>query len=79
MIEVADSSLQYDRETKMSLYAAAGVAAAWVLDVEHRALEVHREPEPDLPAGAAGGVRGLPAFPDVVLRMADLLPICGHY
>jgi Uma2 family endonuclease len=44
VIEVAQSSLPYDRTVKTSLYAKAGIPEYWILDLEHRQLEVYREP-----------------------------------
>lgn len=44
IIEVADSSLKYDRETKAKAYARSGIADYWVLDVIDRKLHVFREP-----------------------------------
>lgn len=44
VIEVAASSLRYDSTTKASLYARAGVAEYWVLDVAARAVVVHSRP-----------------------------------
>jgi Uma2 family endonuclease len=43
--EVADSSLTFDLTTKASLYARAGIAEYWILDVSGRRLLVHREPK----------------------------------
>lgn len=42
VIEVADSSLDYDLGTKASLYAAVGVDEYWVVDAVKRAVRVHR-------------------------------------
>lgn len=47
VIEVADSSLQYDRATKSAVYAATGVAEYWVVDVRGQLIEVYREPRGD--------------------------------
>jgi Uma2 family endonuclease len=44
VIEVAQSSLPYDRTVKTSLYAKAGIPEYWIVDLEHRQLEVYREP-----------------------------------
>ena len=44
IIEVADSSFKYDRETKAKAYAKSGIADYWVLDVIDRKLHVFREP-----------------------------------
>ena len=43
VIEVADSSLRYDREAKLPLYAEAGIPEAWLVDVTARAITVHTE------------------------------------
>jgi Uma2 family endonuclease len=50
IVEVADSTLANDTTTKAELYATAGIADYWVLDVENRQLHVFRDPAP-LPAG----------------------------
>jgi len=44
VIEVADSSLRYDREAKLPLYAEAGIPEAWLVDVAARSITVHTEP-----------------------------------
>jgi Uma2 family endonuclease len=85
VIEVADSSLNQDTTTKAELYANAGIADYWVLDVDNRQLHVFRDPVP-LPAGLgatayrthlvlgpADSVAPL-AAPASALRVADLLP-----
>src|ERR1700678_623537 len=45
VVEVADTTLNFDLTTKAALYARAGVADYWVLDVNGRRLIVHREPQ----------------------------------
>lgn len=42
--EVSDSTLAFDLSTKAGLYARAGIAEYWVLDVVGRNLTIHREP-----------------------------------
>src|SRR5205814_5486319 len=44
LIEVAESSLAYDRSTKLRLYAAAGIPEYWVVDCIAESIEVHRTP-----------------------------------
>ena len=46
-IEVAVSSLTYDREQKMPRYAAAGVPEAWLVDVRARTITVYTDPTTD--------------------------------
>jgi Uma2 family endonuclease len=53
VVEVADTTLPYDRGRKASLYARAGIAEYWIVNVADRILEVHRDPAPD--AGAPLG------------------------
>jgi Uma2 family endonuclease len=49
-VEIAATSLRLDREYKASLYARAGLADYWVLNLNDRALEVYREPMADATA-----------------------------
>lgn len=53
IVEVANTSLAYDRREKMHMYAAAGVTEYWVLDVIGRQLLVFRDPvaDPTAPRG----------------------------
>jgi Uma2 family endonuclease len=50
VIEVAESSLAFDRTQKGSLYARAGIADYWIVNLEDRVVEVYRDPGPDLTA-----------------------------
>jgi Uma2 family endonuclease len=53
IVEVADASLTFDRTTKAGLYARAGIADYWLLNLLDEILEVHRSPErsSDAPLG----------------------------
>ena len=44
VIEVADSSLRYDRAEKMPRYARSGIPEAWLVDVTDRAVTVYAAP-----------------------------------
>jgi Uma2 family endonuclease len=76
VIEVADSSLAYDRGRKAALYAEAGIPDYWVVDATAEAIEIHREPE----RGRYGQVTRLSgdatvrpvAFPDVLLPLREI-------
>lgn len=46
LIEVADSTLGYDRDVKMPLYAAAGIPESWIADLNGDRLRVYRDPDP---------------------------------
>jgi len=77
LIEVAETSLGYDRSTKLRLYAEAGVPEYWVVDCATESIEVHRAPEAaryrevTRVAGATATVT-IQAFPDVALRLAEI-------
>lgn len=66
IVEIADTSLAYDTGEKASLYAAAGIADYWVIDVNDYRLHLFRDPQPD-PAAKYGA-----SYKDVrVLTRAD--------
>jgi Uma2 family endonuclease len=44
LVEVSDTSLRYDREVKVPLYAQHGVTELWLLDTQARQLTCWREP-----------------------------------
>jgi len=46
VVEIAEATLSFDRNTKASLYAAAGIPEYWIVNLVHRQLEMHREPGP---------------------------------
>jgi Uma2 family endonuclease len=52
-LEVSDTSLDFDRRSKGSLYARAGVQDYWIVNVTERVLEVYRDPiaDPSAPYG----------------------------
>ena len=47
LFEVADTTFQADREIKYRLYARAGVAEYWIIDIQNRRTFVCREPAGD--------------------------------
>ena len=44
VVEVADSSLTYDRDEKLPLYAAAGIVEVWIVDLTDNAVEIYAHP-----------------------------------
>src|SRR5688500_7147850 len=50
IIEVAESSLGFDRVAKGSLYARAGIVDYWIVNLVDRVLEVYRDPGADITA-----------------------------
>jgi len=53
VVEVADSSVEYDRDVKGSRYARANVAGYWIVNRPERQIEIYRRPAPDPDACAA--------------------------
>jgi len=76
LIEVADTSLRYDRSTKLRVYAEAGIPEYWVVDCAAESVEVHREPRADgyeqVRRVTRPGSVSLLALPDVVLTIAEI-------
>jgi Uma2 family endonuclease len=76
-IEVAETSLRYDRLVKAPLYAAAGIREIWIVDVDGEAVEAYRASSPDGCQQSQRFLRGSPfspeAFPDLILSIADIL------
>jgi Uma2 family endonuclease len=78
LIEVADSSLRYDRGTKSDLYAEAGIQDYWIANVQQKVIEVHRRPVDARYSDKrvyAMGERVAPlAFPEIDLEVARIWP-----
>jgi len=45
LIEVADSTIKYDREIKIPLYAENGISEVWLIDINQQLVEVYRQVE----------------------------------
>jgi Uma2 family endonuclease len=76
-IEVAASSLSYDRGLKARLYARHGINEFWVVDAATRDTWVHLRPQPDGQWGSVTKVApdaplAPDALPEIVVQMADL-------
>ncbi|MBC6477910.1 MAG: Uma2 family endonuclease [Hormoscilla sp. GM7CHS1pb] len=77
LVEVADSTVNYDREVKVPLYAEDNIREVWLVNINDGCLEVYREP-------AENGYQNvrqfqeeetvtIQAFPDVVFTVDELL------
>ena len=77
IIEVADSSLKYDRGLKAELYAECGVPEYWVVNLVDRVVEVSRGPRAGgyehISVYRKGSRLRLLAFPDVEFTVDDFL------
>jgi Uma2 family endonuclease len=85
VVEIAETSLLVDRRHKGALYARAGIADYWIVNLPEAVLEVYREPAPMDAAPLGWGFRAgrrlargasiTPlAAPAARIAVADLLP-----
>jgi Uma2 family endonuclease len=76
VIEVADTSLRYDRTVKLRLYARAGIPEYWVVDANAETVDVFRAPSGDGYTDhrhlASGGTIAPLAFADVVISIESI-------
>jgi Uma2 family endonuclease len=76
VIEVSDSTLDFDRRVKLPLYAKAGVAEMWIVDVQAQRVEVYRVPGSDgyreVHVHGVGEAVGVEAVPGVQLTVAEI-------
>jgi Uma2 family endonuclease len=64
LIEVADSSVGYDRSLKLRLYAESSIPETWLINLPKERIEVYREPQ-----------NGVYPAPHIVGRNATLIPV----
>lgn len=77
LIEVAVTSLRYDRTTKLSLYAEFGIPEYWIVDCTAEAIDVHRRPEQGIyrDVTRTTGLTSMiapQAFPDVTMTLQEI-------
>ncbi len=77
VVEVAETSVDYDRQVKVPLYARWGIREVWLVDLEQDRIEVYRSPSPEGYGEmrvVGRGDRVTPvAFPELELRAEDVL------
>jgi hypothetical protein len=86
VIEVADSSLSYDQEVKLPLYAEADISDYWIFNLVENHLEVYSEPYQGLKGKYGYGIKRivlpnqaivLPYFPNLPLDLSKVFPKNG--
>ncbi len=77
LVEVSESSLQYDLRRKLPLYAAAGIREVWITDLAHDRALIHRKPRgrrySEITTVERGGTLTPLAFPELTIALADVL------
>ena len=78
LVEVAESSLDFDRHTKIPSYAAAGIREVWLVDLIHDRIDGYTEPAPGGYQATRRVERGEAvaptALPDLKLEVARIIP-----
>lgn len=77
LIEVSDTTIEYDREVKIPLYAAAGIIEVWIVSLAEELIEVYRQPLTNSYAEFRQFRRSEnispSSFPDVILSVDEVL------
>ena len=77
LVEVADSTIKYDREIKIPLYAENGISEAWLIDINQQLIEVYRQAEGNSYQNMRQFFRGdsltIEAFDDINLTVDEIL------
>jgi Uma2 family endonuclease len=77
LIEVARTSLDYDRLTKLPRYAAAGITEVWIVNLSDHIIEVYRDPREGtyttILTYRRGEMLAPTAFPDLTIRVEEIL------
>jgi Uma2 family endonuclease len=78
VIEVADSTLSFDRNIKAPLYAAAGISEYWIVNLVENRLEIYSQPEGSLYTNTQiilpPRLINLPHFPEISLDLTTIFP-----
>jgi Uma2 family endonuclease len=83
VIEIADSSLIYDRETKLSIYAEASIFDYWIVNLPEYQLETYSQPYQKQQGDFAYSRQeiflpdrqiNLPQFSDLILDLSQVFP-----
>jgi len=78
VIEVSDSTMRYDREVKVPLYARHAVPEVWLVDLMARRIHFFRSPGDgnytDVSSTGEPGVTAIATLPDVAIDLSGVLP-----
>ena len=77
LVEIAEASIEYDRQKKLPAYGRAGIREYWIVNLEEKAVEVYREPHLTGYRSRLilhSGDKAHPlAFPDALVDVAELM------
>ncbi len=76
LIEVADSTIIYDREEKIPLYAQANIIEVWLVDINEQIVEVYQQPTvtgyQHIQKFTSGQTLSIQAFPEVNISITEI-------
>lgn len=84
LIEVSDATLNFDKTTKLSLYAEDGISYYWIFNLVDKCLELYSESYQDMQGKFSYRVKRialptevvtLPCFPDISLELSRVFPM----
>jgi Uma2 family endonuclease len=77
IIEVSDSTLRFDRDVKVPLYARHGIPEVWIVDLQHDQLHFYRSLHDgeyrDKTSTSTPGVTPIAALPQISVDLSRLL------
>jgi Uma2 family endonuclease len=79
LVEVADSSLAYDRDEKLPVYARFRIPEVWIIDIRGGHLDIHRDPDGERyttqwRASDLSGI-GIAELPDIRMDLGTLFDV----
>ena len=78
IIEVSETTLRYDRQTKLPLYARHGIPEMWIVDAAGKQLHVFRRPSgvgyEEIVSPPTPGITPIGSLPNVAVDLSSLFP-----
>ena len=79
LIEVSDTTIKYDREVKVPLYAENNIVEVWLVNLNEKCLEVYRQPKgngyENVQTFKSGETLTIQAFPNVSFNVDEILGV----
>ncbi|MEB3342654.1 Uma2 family endonuclease [Okeania sp.] len=77
LIEVSDTTIKYDREVKVPLYAENNIVEVWLVNLNEKCLEVYRQPKgngyENMQTFKKGETMTIQVFPNVTFTVDEIL------
>jgi Uma2 family endonuclease len=77
IVEASDTSLVFDRGTKLRLYARAGIREVWIVNLGSGRIEMYREPRNGryrrVDVATRGGTLTPESFPNIIIPVDEIL------